>query len=69
MYSTREGFSGFRYGDLADELERIGVEQEIVLSSVVPHAFTVFGLDIYREDAYKKSWTRFNGFLHDPLGK
>lgn len=53
------------FGDLANELEEHGVKHEMITYSGAPHAFTVFGSDRYREDADKKSWERFNGFLKE----
>jgi len=32
-----------------------------------PHAFTVFGSERYREDADRKSWQRFVGYLAETL--
>lgn len=51
------------FAKLATELEKYGVEHEMITYSGAPHAFTVFGSDRYREDADKKSWARFSDFL------
>ena len=51
------------FAKLAVELEKSGVSHEMISYSGAPHAFTVFGSDRYREDADKKSWTRFSEFL------
>ncbi|CAM2897402.1 dienelactone hydrolase family protein [Vibrio rarus] len=48
---------------LADELEKTGIKHEMVSYGGAPHAFTVFGSERYREDADKKSWTRFSEVL------
>ena len=51
------------FAKLAVELEKSDVSHEMISYSGAPHAFTVFGSDRYREDADKKSWTRFSEFL------
>jgi dienelactone hydrolase len=56
---TMEHFAG-----LANDLEKADVPHEMITYSGAPHAFTVFGTDRYREDADRKSWTRFGQFLH-----
>ena len=57
------------FGELADELEQNGVSHEMITYSGAPHAFTVFGSDRYREDADRKSWDRFTGFLKETLSR
>ncbi|MBE2295591.1 MAG: dienelactone hydrolase family protein [Phycisphaerales bacterium] len=52
-----------QFAALAKELEAAGVQHEMVTYGGAPHAFTVFGSDRYREDADRKSWALFNGFL------
>lgn len=61
---TMEHFSG-----LAQELEQANVDHEMITYGGAPHAFTVFGIDRYRENADKKSWRRFRDFLADTLAK
>ena len=51
------------FSKLAVELEESGVPHEMITYGGAPHAFTVFGSDRYREDADRKSWNRFIGFL------
>lgn len=55
------------FAKLAMELEEYKVPHEMISYSGAPHAFTVFGSDRYREDADKKSWTRFTQFLTEVL--
>ncbi|AZZ92926.1 dienelactone hydrolase family protein [Hahella sp. KA22] len=52
-----------QFAALANELEKSGVRHEMITYSGAPHAFTVFGSERYREDADKKSWSRFGEFL------
>ncbi len=59
---TMEDFSR-----LAASLEQQGIAHEMITYGGAPHAFTVFGSDRYREDADRKSWTRFSEFLADTL--
>ena len=56
-----------QFARLAADLEAKGVSHEMITYSGAPHAFTVFGSDRYREDADKKSWQRFKGFLAETL--
>ena len=56
-----------QFAALADELEKAGVSHEMTTYGGAPHAFTVFGGNRYREDADKKSWKRFTGFLQETL--
>jgi dienelactone hydrolase len=58
-----------QFAALANELEAHGVEHEMITYGGAPHAFTVFGADRYREDADKKSWTRFTEFLTETLNR
>jgi dienelactone hydrolase len=51
------------FANLAQELEKQKIRHEMISYSGAPHAFTVFGSDRYREDADRKSWQRFTGFL------
>lgn len=48
---------------LSESLEKAGVENELIVYSGAPHAFTVFGSDRYREEADRKSWARFLTYL------
>ncbi|WP_205576896.1 dienelactone hydrolase family protein [Photobacterium salinisoli] len=50
---------------LNKSLESAGIENEMIVYSGAPHAFTVFGSDRYREDADKKSWQRFLEYLSE----
>ena len=59
---TLEDFAG-----LAAELEKTGVEHEMVTYSGTPHGFTVFGSKRYREHADKQSWKRFSQYLETTL--
>jgi dienelactone hydrolase len=56
-----------QFAALANELEQNGVAHEMITYGGAPHAFTVFGEDRYREDADRKSWSRFKDFLADTL--
>jgi dienelactone hydrolase len=56
-----------QFARLANELEEKGISHEMTTYSGAPHAFTVFGISRYREDADKKSWKRFAAFLADTL--
>ena len=55
------------FSQLAEELEEAGVHHEMTTYSGAPHAFSVFGSPRYREDADRKSWERFVGFLEEVL--
>ncbi len=55
------------FAELASELERTGIKHEMITYSGAPHAFTVFGSSRYREDADRKSWSRFSEFLQTKL--
>jgi dienelactone hydrolase len=46
------------FANLAIELEKDGVNHEMITYSNAPHAFTVFKSERYREQADKKSWRR-----------
>jgi dienelactone hydrolase len=56
-----------QFAALANELEQHGVPHEMITYGGAPHAFTVFGGDRYREDADRKSWSRFKEFLKETL--
>jgi dienelactone hydrolase len=55
------------FAKLANELEAKGIDHEMITYGGAPHAFTVFGISRYREDADKKSWQRFSDFLNQTL--
>lgn len=55
------------FASLAEELEEAEVKHEMVTYAGAPHAFTVFGSKRYHEDADKKSWNRFVGYLSEVL--
>ena len=55
------------FAQLADELEASKVPHEMISYGGAPHAFTVFGISRYREDADKNSWRRFTAFLKETL--
>jgi len=57
------------FAKLAAELEEKGVAHEMTTFGGAPHAFTVFDSDRYREDADKKSWAQFIGFLSETLDR
>ena len=48
---------------LSRELENASVENEMIVYSDAPHAFTVYGSDNYRQVADYKSWQRFLSYL------
>ena len=54
-----------QFASLAVQLEKDHISHEMITYSGAPHAFTVFGSANYREDADKKSWQRFVGFLQE----
>jgi dienelactone hydrolase len=56
-----------QFAALALELETAGVGHEMITYGGAPHAFTVFGSGRYQEEADKKSWQRFTGFLKENL--
>lgn len=56
-----------QFAQLAKELEEHAVAHEMITYSGAPHAFTVFGSSRYREDADRKSWARFLGYLDATL--
>lgn len=56
-----------QFAALANELETNNIPHEMIAYSGAPHAFTVFGSERYREDADRKSWERFAGFLEEVL--
>lgn len=53
------------FSNLAMELEKQGVDHEMITYGQAPHAFTVFGSKRYQEEADKKSWNRFLQFLKE----
>lgn len=53
------------FAALAKGLEEKSVRHEMISYSGAPHAFTIFGSERYREDADKKSWQRFTGYLRE----
>ncbi len=55
------------FATLAKDLEEQNREHEMITYSGAPHAFTVFDTPRYREDADRKSWQRFVGFLGETL--
>lgn len=67
--SADQSVSFDEFAALGKELEREGVQHELIAYSGAPHAFTVFGTDRYREDADKKSWRRLIEFLDETLSK
>ncbi len=68
MHGTADGMITMDdFAELASELEEEGVSHEMITYSGAPHAFTVFDSDRYREDADRKSWKRFTGFLEETL--
>ena len=56
-----------QFAALANELEQVGVKNEMITYSGAPHAFTVFDDKRYQEDADRKSWQRFSEFLKTQL--
>ena len=54
-----------QFASLAEQLEAAKVAHEMVTYSGTPHAFTVFGSPAYREEADRKSWSSFTGFLNE----
>ncbi|MCB1876097.1 MAG: dienelactone hydrolase family protein [Chromatiales bacterium] len=56
-----------QFAALTDELEKAGVQHEMIAYSGAPHAFTVWGGERYRVDADRKSWARFGSFLREHL--
>ncbi|MBI9091966.1 MAG: dienelactone hydrolase family protein [Desulfobacterium sp.] len=57
------------FATLATELEEKQIPHEMITYSGAPHAFSVFGSSRYREDADRKSWHRFTGFLTETLDR
>lgn len=55
------------FAALAVELEKAGVNHEMISYSGAPHAFTVFDTDRYRKEADEKSWRRFGQYLSETL--
>lgn len=53
------------FANLAQELEKANVPNEMISYGGAPHAFTVFDSPAYREEADKQSWKRFLSFLEE----
>ncbi len=51
------------FAALSQELEKTSLDNEMIVYSGAPHAFTVYGSDNYREVADYKSWQRFLAYL------
>ena len=51
------------FAALSQELEKTSLDNEMIVYSGAPHAFTVYGSDNYREKADYKSWQRFLTYL------
>lgn len=51
------------FANLAEELNKGGVANEMITYGGAPHAFTVFDSPAYRFDADTNSWSRFLKFL------
>lgn len=47
------------FANLADELNKAGIPNEMITYGGAPHAFTVFDSPAYRFDADTQSWSRF----------
>ena len=56
-----------QFATLAKELEAAGVKHQMITYSGAPHAFTVFDSERYQQDADRKSWALFSGFLKEKL--
>jgi dienelactone hydrolase len=57
------------FAGLADELEVVDIDHEMIAYGGAKHAFTAIGGSRYQEDADIKSWKRFTEFLVDTLKK
>lgn len=55
------------FANLTVELEKAGINHEMVTYSGAPHAFSVFGSKRYHEVADKSSWSRFSEILDETL--
>ncbi|MEC9283783.1 MAG: dienelactone hydrolase family protein [Bdellovibrionota bacterium] len=55
------------FAELAEELEKAKVKNEMITYSQAPHAFTVFDGGRYHKEADEKSWARLQGFLKETL--
>ncbi|MBV5279152.1 MAG: dienelactone hydrolase family protein [Campylobacteraceae bacterium] len=55
------------FAGLIGELETTKIKHEAISYSGAPHAFSVFGTERYKEDADRKSWDRFVGYLKETL--
>lgn len=52
---------------LADQLEQAGADHEMIIYGGAPHAWTVFGQELYRSAPDKTSWLRLVDFLEKLL--
>ena len=52
-----------QFADLAKELEKNKIPNEMITYGGAPHAFTVFDTKKYRKEADENSWARFSAFL------
>jgi len=57
------------FATLANELENAKVPHEMVSYGGAPHAFTVFGSPMYREEADRKSWSHMQTFIAENTTK
>jgi dienelactone hydrolase len=57
------------FATLATELEAAKIPHEMVSYGGAPHAFTVIGSPMYREDADRKSWTSLQTFMAENTDK
>jgi dienelactone hydrolase len=57
------------FATLATELEAAKILHEMVSYGGAPHAFTVIGSPMYREDADKKSWSSLQSFIAETTSK
>ena len=55
------------FAGLAVQLEKQGMDHEMITYGGAPHGFTVYGTDRYRKEADRLSWDRFMAFLKDVL--
>lgn len=65
--SADTGITMDQFAALGAQLEKAGLEHELISYGGAPHAWTVFGSSRYREDADEKSWAAFSRFLEDTL--
>jgi dienelactone hydrolase len=57
------------FANLTMELEKAGINHEMITYSGAPHAFTVFGTNRYHKVADESSWKRFTEILETTLKK